>query len=40
MAAARRRGCEFVLVSPLRDDLPVEAGAEWLTVRARAPTPR
>lgn len=30
MAAARRRGCEFVLVSPLRDDLPVEAGAEWI----------
>ena len=33
MAAARARGCEFVLVSPLRDDLPEEAGAEWLTVR-------
>ncbi|MBR0753073.1 molybdopterin guanine dinucleotide-containing S/N-oxide reductase [Bradyrhizobium jicamae] len=31
MDAARRRGCEFVLVSPLRDDLPVEAGAEWMT---------
>ena len=31
MQAAHRRGCEFVLVSPLRDDLPVEAGAEWLT---------
>ena len=30
MAAARRRGCDFVLVSPLRDDLPAEAGAEWL----------
>jgi biotin/methionine sulfoxide reductase len=32
MAAAKARGCEFVLVSPLRDDLPEEAGAEWLTV--------
>jgi biotin/methionine sulfoxide reductase len=31
MAEARRRGCEFLLVSPLRDDLPEEAGAEWLT---------
>ncbi|WP_407148323.1 molybdopterin guanine dinucleotide-containing S/N-oxide reductase [Bradyrhizobium sp. ORS 86] len=29
--AARRRGCEFILVSPLRDDLPAEAGAEWMT---------
>jgi len=27
MAAARRRGCEFILVSPLREDLPVEASA-------------
>lgn len=31
MAEARRRGCEFILVSPLRDDLPAEAGAEWMT---------
>src|SRR6478736_6294114 len=31
MEAARRRGCAFILVSPLRDDLPVEAGAEWMT---------
>ena len=31
MAAARRRGCEFILVGPLRDDLPAEAGAEWMT---------
>src|SRR3569833_1793827 len=31
MEAAQRRGCQFVLVSPLRDDLPVEAGAEWLS---------
>jgi biotin/methionine sulfoxide reductase len=33
MEAAHRRGCAFVLVSPLRDDLPVEAGAEWMTAR-------
>ena len=31
MEAAQRRGCQFILVSPLRDDLPVEAGAEWIT---------
>ncbi|MBC9882510.1 molybdopterin-dependent oxidoreductase [Bradyrhizobium sp. INPA01-394B] len=31
MAAARKRGCEFILMSPLREDLPVEAGAEWMT---------
>ncbi len=30
MKAAAARGCAFVNVSPLRDDLPVEAGAEWL----------
>lgn len=30
MAAACQRGCEFILVSPLRDDLPAEAGAEWM----------
>ncbi|MGE0716061.1 MAG: molybdopterin-dependent oxidoreductase, partial [Alphaproteobacteria bacterium] len=29
MAAARARGTRFVLVGPLRDDLPPEAGAEW-----------
>lgn len=33
MAAARARGCEFILVSPLRADLPAEAGAEWMTAR-------
>ncbi len=33
MAAARARGTEFVLVSPLRDDLPAEAGACWVPVR-------
>jgi len=31
MKAARARGCEFILVSPLREDLPTEAGAEWMT---------
>lgn len=30
MEAARARGCEFLLVSPLRTDLPDEAGAEWI----------
>jgi biotin/methionine sulfoxide reductase len=30
MAAAQARGCEFLLVSPLRSDLPGEAGAEWI----------
>ena len=33
MEAARRRGTEFVLVSPLRDDLPPEAAADWLPLR-------
>ena len=30
MRRARMRGCEFVLVSPLRGDLPEEAGGEWI----------
>src|SRR5215813_3343470 len=30
MDRARARGCEFVLVGPLRSDLPDEAGAEWI----------
>ena len=30
MLAAAARGCAFVNVSPLRDDLPVEAKAEWI----------
>ncbi len=30
MKAARERGCEFINISPVRDDLPEEAGAEWL----------
>lgn len=32
MAAARRRGAEFVVVGPLRDDLPPEAEAEWRSI--------
>jgi len=31
MERAARRGCKFVLVSPLRSDLPDEAGAEWVS---------
>nr|WP_314073658.1 molybdopterin guanine dinucleotide-containing S/N-oxide reductase [uncultured Roseococcus sp.] len=38
MQAACERGAEFVLISPLRDDLPVEAGAEWLPVRPNTDT--
>src|SRR6185437_2963403 len=30
MARAQARGCEFVLVSPLRADLPDEAKAQWI----------
>jgi len=32
LAAARTRGAQFVLVSPIRDDLPAEVSAEWLPV--------
>ncbi|WP_149541136.1 molybdopterin guanine dinucleotide-containing S/N-oxide reductase [Siccirubricoccus phaeus] len=32
MQAAAGRGCEFILVGPLRDDLPEEARAEWLSI--------
>jgi biotin/methionine sulfoxide reductase len=32
MAAAARRGARFVLVGPLRADLPAESGARWLAV--------
>ncbi|GAU85572.1 molybdopterin guanine dinucleotide-containing S/N-oxide reductase [Bosea sp. BIWAKO-01] len=31
MDRARARGCQFVLVGPLRGDLPEEAGAEWVS---------
>ncbi|QHI97131.1 molybdopterin-dependent oxidoreductase [Xylophilus rhododendri] len=30
MQAAARRGCRFVSISPLRSDMPEEAGFEWL----------
>ncbi|MBU3064514.1 molybdopterin-dependent oxidoreductase [Nocardia sp. NEAU-G5] len=33
VAAARARGCRFVSVSPLRDDTPGEADAEWVAPR-------
>lgn len=33
MAEARRRGCEFVLVGPLRDDLPASVEARQIAVR-------
>jgi biotin/methionine sulfoxide reductase len=32
MRQARERGCKFILVSPLRSDLPEEAGAEWVSL--------
>jgi len=32
MRAARERGCEFILVSPLRSDLPEEARADWVAL--------
>ena len=38
MAAARARGCEFVLVGPLRDDLPAECQAEWLPITPNTDT--
>ncbi|MFO1327475.1 MAG: molybdopterin-dependent oxidoreductase [Rubrivivax sp.] len=38
MAAAAARGCRFVGLSPLRDDLPPEARAEWVPVRPTGDT--
>jgi biotin/methionine sulfoxide reductase len=32
MRQARDRGCRFILVSPLRSDLPPEAGADWVSL--------
>ena len=32
MRQARERGCKFILVSPLRADLPEEAAAEWVSL--------
>ncbi|WP_449375024.1 molybdopterin-dependent oxidoreductase [Bosea thiooxidans] len=34
MERAKARGCEFLLVSPLRADLPAGAGAEWVAGRS------
>ncbi|WP_067681026.1 molybdopterin guanine dinucleotide-containing S/N-oxide reductase [Nocardia miyunensis] len=33
IAEARERGCRFVSISPLRDDIPDEARAEWIAPR-------
>jgi biotin/methionine sulfoxide reductase len=33
MQRARARGCEFILVSPLRVDLPEEAQADWVALK-------
>jgi biotin/methionine sulfoxide reductase len=33
LRAARRRGVEFHLIGPLRDDLPAEANAVWHSIR-------
>jgi len=33
ISAARARGCRFISVSPLRDDTPTEAQAEWIAPR-------
>ncbi len=30
MEAAAKRGCRFINISPLRDDLPAEINAEWI----------
>ena len=38
MAAARARGAEFILVGPLRSDMPGEAAAEWWPVRPNTDT--
>lgn len=32
LQGASERGARFVLVSPLKDDLPIEANAEWLSI--------
>lgn len=33
LGAARRRGAEFVLIGPVRDDLPEFTGAQWIAPR-------
>ncbi|AMS45483.1 molybdopterin-dependent oxidoreductase [Aminobacter aminovorans] len=32
MERAHKRGCRFILIGPIQDDLPAEAGAEWVPV--------
>ena len=38
MARAAARGCEFLLVGPLREDLPEEARAEWISANPASDT--
>ncbi|MFX0578184.1 molybdopterin-dependent oxidoreductase [Nocardia nepalensis] len=38
IGAARARGCRFISVSPLRDDIPAEAEAEWIAPRPGSDT--
>ena len=38
MREAAARGCRFVLIGPLRDDLPEEARAEWIAIRPNTDT--
>ncbi|WP_433653908.1 molybdopterin guanine dinucleotide-containing S/N-oxide reductase [Nocardia sp. CA-128927] len=38
IGAARARGCRFVSITPLRDDIPAEADAEWLAPRPGSDT--
>ncbi|MFD6162022.1 molybdopterin guanine dinucleotide-containing S/N-oxide reductase [Nocardia sp. NPDC060256] len=38
IGAARARGCRFVSITPLRDDIPAEAEAEWLAPRPGSDT--
>ncbi len=38
MRQASERGCRFICISPLRDDLPLEARAEWLRPKAMTDT--
>ncbi|WP_405163834.1 molybdopterin-dependent oxidoreductase [Nocardia sp. NBC_01499] len=38
ISAARARGCRFVSITPLRDDIPAQAQAEWLAPRPGSDT--
>ncbi len=38
MDQAARRGCQFICIGPLRDDLPEEARAEWWPIRPNTDT--